>query len=52
VTDMREGFGEITWKDGTRYLGQWKSDIQNGKGTLIYPDGSKKRGIFQNNVLV
>ena len=49
---MREGFGDMTWKDGTRYIGQWKNDIQNGKGTLIFPDGSKKRGLFQNNVLV
>jgi hypothetical protein len=43
---MREGFGEMQWKDGTKYFGNWKSDIQNGKGTLLFPDGTKKEGIF------
>ena len=26
----------MTCQDGNRYLGQWKKDVQNGKGTLIF----------------
>jgi hypothetical protein len=42
----------MTWNEGTVYLGNWSLDIQNGYGKLIYPDGSVKEGIFENNVLV
>jgi len=43
--------GEMTWVDGTRFIGEWKADVQNGKGLLIFPDGTKKEGIFTNNIL-
>ena len=42
----------MTWNEGTVYLGNWSHDIQNGYGKLIYPDGSVKEGIYENNVLV
>jgi MORN repeat len=42
----------MTWNEGTVYLGNWTHDIQNGYGKLIYPDGSVKEGIYENNVLV
>lgn len=28
VNDMREGYGEMHWKDGTVYKGEWKAGIQ------------------------
>lgn len=29
---VREGRGMQIWKDGTVYMGEWKSDRINGKG--------------------
>lgn len=31
---VREGRGMQIWKDGTVYMGEWKSDRINGKGNI------------------
>ena len=30
----RNGKGTYTWKDGKKYVGEWKDDLPNGQGTL------------------
>lgn len=36
---MREGFGEQVWKDGARYVGEWKNNKAEGYGTFYHVDG-------------
>ena len=36
------------FKSGNIYEGDWKNDIQNGKGILIYKNGDKFEGNFIN----
>lgn len=38
------------WTDGSCYQGEWKSGIQHGYGRMVFPDGSKKEGYFENNI--
>ena len=51
----REGYGKMTLKNGEIYIGQWKDDKLNGKGTIYYKDKDGKknlvryRGEFINN---
>lgn len=36
---LRQGKGCQVWEDGTKYIGNWKNDMANGRGRLIHPDG-------------
>jgi hypothetical protein len=36
--------------DGSKYIGQWENDKQNGLGKLIKPGGIVKEGIFKDGV--
>ena len=40
----------MVWTDGSIYEGEWDSGIQHGKGKMIFPNGTVKEGLFQNNV--
>lgn len=40
------------WADGSIYRGQWDRGIQNGLGVMIFANGTRKAGIFKENVLV
>ena len=40
------------WADGSIYRGQWDRGIQNGLGVMIFANGTRKAGIFRENVLV
>ena len=42
----------MRWIDGSVYVGQWKKGIQHGVGKMIFPDGSIKEGLFDNNTFV
>jgi len=35
----KEGFGTLTFEDGTKYEGEFKNDLYHGNGTLLYPNG-------------
>ena len=35
VNDSKEGFGQYTWPDGRRYVGQWKKGVQHGEGKYL-----------------
>jgi hypothetical protein len=39
LNDLREGYGELSFNDGSIYKGEWKKGKQNGKGMII--DASK-----------
>ena len=37
-------------ENGEYYIGQWKKDLKNGKGTLYYPNGNiQYEGDWVNN---
>ena len=38
------------WTDGSSYQGEWIRGIQHGYGKMIFPDGTKREGYFENNV--
>ena len=42
----RHGFGCLELASGIRYNGEWYLDRPQGKGMLIYPDGSILKGYF------
>jgi hypothetical protein len=35
----RHGQGTYSWKDGRKYIGQWKNGNQNGQGTFFWSGG-------------
>ncbi len=44
--------GKARWNDGTIYIGEIKNFQPNGKGTMIYPDGTTVTGIWKNSKLI
>ncbi len=51
VYGVREGFGLYFVDNDNKYNGYWKNGLQNGKGKA-YINGSYKKGLFENNVLI
>ena len=45
---LREGHGKYI-SDLETYDGDWREDKKNGKGEIIYKDGTKYKGEFRNN---
>jgi hypothetical protein len=48
--DLRNGYGEMYWTDGSIYKGNWVNGIQHGYGKMIFIDGTMNEGIFDHNV--
>lgn len=48
--DKRHGYGEMFWKDGSYYKGDWEMGVQHGFGTIRLVTGEVKKGRFENNV--
>jgi hypothetical protein len=46
--DKKKEEVEITFGDGSKYIGQLIDDTINGYGTFIYPNGSKYSGMWLN----
>jgi hypothetical protein len=46
VRNMKEGYGECTYEDGSVYKGQWKNGRFNGHGMHIMPDGRMTQGNY------
>jgi len=42
----RDGGGEYYYTDGRKFVGELKSGLPNGRGTLIWKDGSRCNGQF------
>ena len=36
----------LRFKNGARYIGEWRENKKHGEGTFIYPDGSKYEGVW------
>lgn len=37
----------MSYTNGERYEGSWKTDYKQGEGILYYPDGSYRKGTFE-----
>lgn len=40
--------GTFTWRDGQKYVGEWKDGQSNGQGTTTFRDGGKYVGEFSD----
>ena len=38
------------WADGSIYRGFWDGGLQSGLGLMIFRDGLRKAGFFQDNI--
>ena len=42
IAGKREGNGKYIWENGEYYIGQFKNDLRNEKGTYYYSNGKIK----------
>ena len=42
----------MKWTDGSLYEGEWRNNIQDGYGRMIFDNKEVKEGIFKNNVFM
>ena len=42
------GQGTLTFRDGDKYVGEWKDGKENGHGTYTWSDGDKYVGEFKD----
>ena len=47
-----EGFGEMTFRDGLRYKGEFKGDLIWGKGRIFKKGGEVVYGIWERGQLM
>jgi len=47
--NKRNGYGTLTFPDGSSYVGDWKDDQKNGEGTYTSPDDSIYVGYWKDN---
>lgn len=40
----------MKWTDGSYYMGMWEKGIQQGLGIMIFSDGAKRAGKFEQNI--
>ncbi|KAL7494024.1 hypothetical protein ACHAWT_002793 [Skeletonema menzelii] len=45
----RHGDGELTWKNGDRYVGKFKNGYIEGRGTMTFRDNTEYSGQWKNN---
>ena len=38
----------MSFRDGTRYDGEWRDDAMNGRGVMTLPNGDRYEGLFVN----
>jgi hypothetical protein len=38
------------WTDGSIFKGHWVRGVQHGVGIMVFPDGKKRAGFFDNNL--
>ena len=46
----RDGYGTMTWSDGSTFKGVWKNDMRH-EGEMMLSNGHSYRGGFQNDKL-
>ena len=42
----------MTWTDGSKYIGHWVRGVQHGVGIMVFQDGVKRAGFFENNIFM
>ena len=47
---IKDGFGEMKYKDGSYYKGEFKNNKKEGKGFLKYKNGEEYDGEFKNDL--
>ena len=47
---LKNGYGELIYKDGSIYYGEFKNDKKHGKGKYTYTDGKIYDGYWENNL--
>lgn len=48
IDENVEKNGKGEWRDGEKYLGDFKDHMRDGKGELTWPDGRKYIGDFKD----
>ena len=48
--DVINGYGTITYEDGSAYSGEWKDGTNSGQGTYIYANGDTYVGEWKDNM--
>ena len=49
VNGIKTGKGIMIWKDGNKYIGQFKDDKFNGQGSYFFFDGGKYEGQWKDS---
>ena len=49
ANNLRQGHGEMRWKNGAVYEGEWNRDQIDGNGKYIWPEGMRYEGQFKAN---
>ena len=47
---LRDGYGEMVWKNGDRYVGEWRGNKQKGWGVNRWRDGSSLVGSYEGKM--
>ena len=48
VSNWDNCFGTYAWRDGRKYVGEWKDNKRHGQGTYTYANGDKYVGNYQD----
>lgn len=48
--NVKQGYGSISYPDGTAYEGLWDNNLYNGRGKLYRANGDVYEGEFVNNM--
>lgn len=49
--NLKDGYGRLTWPDGSVFEGQWAQGKQHGLGTMSKPGDEKKYGRYEHGHL-
>ena len=50
--DMRKGYGVLRIPGRYMYFGEWHCNVRTGHGVVVYSDGHKEEGYWENGKLV
>ena len=49
LNGMRDGYGELRYKNGSIYQGNWQKGMKWGQGRMTYATGNYYEGNWENN---
>ena len=44
------GEGTYHWRNGDKFVGEWKNDLRHGKGVYTWKNGDRFEGRWENSV--